>query len=32
MPLRNDRTYPYKIEQRTYLKYCNGADGERNSQ
>ena len=26
MPLRNDRTYPYKIEQRTYLKYCNGAE------
>ena len=26
MPLRNDRTYPYKIELRTYLKYCNGAE------
>ena len=26
MPLRNNRTYPYKIELRTYLKYCNGAE------
>ncbi|EFA44418.1 RHS repeat-associated core domain protein [Hallella bergensis DSM 17361] len=26
MPLRNNRTYPHKIELRTYLKYCNGAE------
>ncbi|MFQ9997182.1 MAG: type IV secretion protein Rhs, partial [Hoylesella buccalis] len=26
MPLRNNRTYPYKNELRTYLKYCNGAE------